>query len=79
MESQAQGNILSVGTNLLIFTETLKFFPKDGDANCRTKSKKWGYNGTTSRPISFWTWNSWNCMVLYSLQPYAVKNLRKKK
>ena len=30
MESQAQGNILSLGTNLLIFTETLKFFQKTG-------------------------------------------------
>ena len=52
MESQAQGNILSVGTNLLAFTETLKFFPKDGDTNWRSNSKKWGCNGTTSqRPI----------------------------
>ena len=49
MESQAQGNILIVGTNSLIFTETLKFFPKDGDANWRTNSKKWGCNGTTSQ------------------------------
>ena len=80
MESQAQSNILSADTNLLIFTDTLKFFPKDKDANWRTNSKKWGCNGTTSqRPIfseleiheTVW------CSTLYSttLQPYAVTKI----